>query len=252
MFPVAILAGGLATRLRPITSTIPKSMVMVAGRPFIAWQLDYLRQQGIIDVIICAGYLGEQIEDFIGNGAAYGLHVEYSYDGPDLLGTGGALKQALPLLGDVFFVFYGDSYLPINFRAVADEFMRQGKPALMTVIRNNNQWDKSNVSFDNGLLIEYNKHSPKLEMAYIDYGLGLVSSRVLSECSGSEPFDLADVYCRLSSQGQLAGYEVFERFYEIGSHEGLKEAADYLELRSSGEMDINPTHVNLGETHECN
>ena len=229
MFPVAILAGGLATRLRPITSTIPKSMVMVAGRAFIAWQLDYLCQQGVTHVTICTGYLGEQIEAFIGDGAAYGLHVNYSYDGPELLGTGGALKKALPLLGDAFFVFYGDSYLPINFREVAADFQRQGKPALMTVIKNNNQWDKSNVLFDNGLLIEYNKLNPKPDMAYIDYGLGLISSVVLSDHSGSEPFDLADIYYQLSIQGELAGYEVFERFYEVGSHSGLKEAADYLE-----------------------
>lgn len=229
MFPVAILAGGLATRLRPMTSTIPKSMVMVAGRPFIAWQLDYLRQQGIIDVIICAGYLGEQIEDFIGNGGAYGLKVAYSYDGPELLGTGGALKQALPLLGNAFFVFYGDSYLPINFLDVALDFQRQGKPALMTVIKNNNQWDKSNVLFENDLLIEYNKHHPKPDMAYIDYGLGLISSAVLLDHVGNKPFDLADVYGQLSTKGHLAGYEVFERFYEVGSHAGLKDAAGYLE-----------------------
>lgn len=228
MFPVAILAGGLATRLRPITSTIPKSMVMVAGRPFIAWQLDYLCQQGITHVTMCVGYLGEQIEAFIGDGTAFGLHVDYSYDGLELLGTGGALKQALPLLGNVFFVFYGDSYLPINFRDVALDFQRQAKPALMTVIKNNNQWDKSNVLFDNGLLIEYNKHHPKPDMAYIDYGLGLVSSALLIDHAGNKPFDLADVYCQLSIQGKLAGYEVFERFYEVGSHTGLKEAAGYL------------------------
>ena len=233
MYSVAILAGGLATRLRPITTTIPKSMVMVAGKPFIAWQLDYLCEQGITHVTLCVGYLGEQIEDYIGNGEAYGLHVTYSFDGPELLGTGGALKQALPLLGDVFFVFYGDSYLPINFRDVADDFKRQEKMALMTVIKNNNQWDKSNVFFDKGKLIEYNKHFPKSDMAYIDYGLGLLSSVVLSDHVGNEPFDLADIYCQLSIQGNLAGYEVFERFYEIGSHTGLKETADYLESETT-------------------
>ena len=240
MFPVAILAGGLATRLRPITSKIPKSMVEVAGRPFIAWQLEYLYQQGITQVTICAGYLSEQIEAFVQDGAAFGLHVNYSLDGPQLLGTGGALKQALPLLGEAFFVFYGDSYLPINFQAVAEAFQRQEKPGLMTVIKNNNQWDKSNVLFKNGLLIEYNKQHPKAEMSYIDYGLGLVSASIFAGYPEHQAFDLADLYGQLSIEGTLAGFEVFERFYEVGSHGGLKETAHYLEKEFI-----------LGGTNEC-
>ncbi len=229
MLPVAILAGGLATRLRPITSHIPKAMVDVAGRPFIAWQLDYLRQQGVTHVTLCVGYLGEQIEAFVGDGTAYGLHVDYSFDGPTLLGTGGALKQALPKLGKAFFVFYGDSYLPINFQQVAQDFQHQGKPALMTVLKNKNQWDKSNVLFNDGMLLEYNKSHPRADMAYIDYGLGVVSASVLFEYADREHFDLADVYHELSIKGNLAGHEVFERFYEVGSHEGLREMIEFLD-----------------------
>lgn len=228
MLPVAILAGGLATRLRPITSHIPKAMVDVAGRPFIAWQLDYLQQQGVTHVTLCVGYLGEQVEAFVGDGAAYGLHVDYSFDGPKLLGTGGALKQAIPKLGDAFFVFYGDSYLPINFQQVAQDFQCQGKPALMTVLKNKNQWDKSNVLFNDGVLLEYNKSHPRIDMSYIDYGLGVLSASVLSQYTDKEPFDLADVYHALSIKGNLAGHEVFERFYEVGSHEGLREMIEYL------------------------
>ena len=212
MLSIAILAGGLATRLHPISNTIPKSLVDVAGRPFIAWQLDYLCQQGIEHVVICAGHLGKQIEDIIGNGASYGLCVSYSFDGSSLLGTGGALKQALPLLGDAFFVLYGDSYLPINFKEVAYDFQRQKKQALMTVLKNSNEWDKSNVLFNKGLLLEYNKHIPKIEMNYIDYGLGIMSAFVFTKYPKDEPFDLADVYCQLSIHGHLAGFEVFERF----------------------------------------
>lgn len=234
MLPVAILAGGLATRLRPITSHIPKAMVDVAGRPFIAWQLDYLQQQGVTHVTLCAGYLGEQIEAFVGDGTSYGLHVDYSFDGPKLLGTGGALKQALSRLGDAFFVFYGDSYLPINFQQVAKDFQRQAKPALMTVLKNNNQWDTSNVLFSNGSLLEYNKHHPRAEMAYVDYGLGVMSASVLAQYPDKELFDLADVYHQLSIAGNLAGYEVFERFYEIGSHEGLRETIHRLERDTLG------------------
>lgn len=227
MLPVAILAGGMATRLRPITKTIPKSLVDVAGKPFILHQLDYLRRQGLTRVVLCLGYLGEQVEDVVGDGAAYGLEVLYSWDGPMLLGTGGAIKQALPQLGQQFFVFYGDSYLPVDFQAVERDFLCSGKPALMTVLRNADRWDKSNVEFDNGKIVEYNKGSPRHEMDHIDYGLGVLSSAVLANMPPNEPFDLADVYNDLSLRGELAGHEVFERFYEIGSHKGLNETIQF-------------------------
>ena len=226
--PVAILAGGLATRLRPITEKIPKALVDVVGKPFVARQLDYLRRQGITRVVLCIGYLGEQVEAVVGDGSVFGLEVYYSWDGPRLLGTGGALKQALPLLGEKFFVFYGDSYLPIDFQAVERDFLTSGKPALMTVLRNGNQWDKSNVLFRDGCCIaEYNKRAPRPEMAHIDYGLGVLSASILENMPADVPFDLADIYHDLSVRGLLAGYEVFERFYEIGSHKGLEETINY-------------------------
>lgn len=231
--PVALLAGGIATRLRPLTEKIPKALVDVAGKPFIVRQLDYLRQQGVTLVALCINYLGEQVEAVVGDGSAFGLEVRYSWDGPRLMGTGGALRQALPLLGEHFFVFYGDSYLPIDFREVEQSFMASGKPALMTVLKNSNQWDKSNVLFLGGNIIEYNKHAPRPEMAHIDYGLGVLSASVLENVHTNEPFDLADLYHELSVQGLLSGHEVFERFYEIGSHEGLEETIEY--FRKEGE-----------------
>ena len=231
MLPVAILAGGLATRLHPITETIPKSLVDVAGKPFIVRQLDYLQQQGITHVVLCISYLGEQVEAIVGDGAAFGLKVDYSWDGPSLLGTGGALRQALPLLGEQFFVFYGDSYLPIDFQAVERDYLISSKPALMTVLRNDDLWDKSNVLFQDGRITEYNKRSPRPEMAHIDYGLGVLSAAALKDAPVNEPFDLADLYHKLSVQGALAGHEVFERFYEIGSHKGLQETINYFKKR---------------------
>jgi NDP-sugar pyrophosphorylase family protein len=228
MLPVAILAGGLATRLRPVTETIPKALIEVAGRPFIEWQLDYLHSQGVVHVVLCLGYLGEQVEKLIGDGQRFGLRVDYSYDGDRLLGTGGALRKALPLLEADFFIFYGDSYLPIGFAEVALSFHAQSLPALMTVLKNGNCWDKSNVLFSEGKLLEYNKHEPSEDMAYIDYGLGVLSADVLLDYPEDHPFDLAEVYHRLSLNKQLAGYEVFERFYEIGSFEGLKETTEFL------------------------
>ncbi len=227
MLPVAILAGGLATRLRPITETIPKALVEVAGQPFITRQLNFLREQGVRKVVLCIGYLGEMIQTLVGDGSQFGLEVVYSPDGPELLGTGGAIKQALPLLGPNFFVLYGDSFLPVEFAPVENAYFESGKPALMTVLKNGDRWDKSNVIFSEGLLIEYNKINPKPSMAFIDYGLGAISSDVLETYRTGEIFDLAQVYHTLSMKGQLAGYEVYERFYEIGSHNGLQECEEY-------------------------
>jgi NDP-sugar pyrophosphorylase family protein len=227
MFPVAILAGGLATRLRPITQTIPKAIVDVAGKPFIERQLDYLRTEGITHVVLCVGHLGEMIEEVVGTGAHLGLTVSYSYDGSQLLGTGGALKKALPLLSDHFFILYGDSYLPITYHKVQDSYERCGRPALMTVLKNGDRWDKSNVLFIDGELIAYNKHNPHPDMSYIDYGLGLVSADIFTPYPYDSSFDLADVYQELSARNALAGFEVHDRFYEIGSHQGLKETNQY-------------------------
>lgn len=227
MFPVAVLAGGLATRLRPITETVPKALVDVAGKPFIVRQLSYLREQGISHVVLCIGYLGGMVRDAVGNGERFGLDVRYSEDGSHLLGTGGALAKAVPLLGDQFFVLYGDSFLPVNFSIVQKAYEKSGRKALMTVLNNKNQWDTSNVLFVDGQIVEYNKRAPRPAMSYIDYGLGVMSASVLKQRASGQPFDLAEVYQALSSRGQLAGLEVHERFYEIGSHNGLKEAEYY-------------------------
>jgi N-acetyl-alpha-D-muramate 1-phosphate uridylyltransferase len=231
--PVAILAGGLATRLHPITENIPKALVEVAGRPFILWQLDYLRLQGVTRVVLCVGFLGDRIRAVVGNGSVCGLAVTYSQDWPELKGTGGALRRALPLLDSQFLVLYGDSYLPIDFAAVEREFLDSGKPALMTVQRNADKGDKSNVLFRGHVIVEYNKKVPTPDMRHIDYGLGAISAQILVDEDTTEPFDLADIYHRLSLSGQLAGYEVQERFYEIGSHQGLADAAEYFRGRKN-------------------
>lgn len=231
MLPVAILAGGLATRLRPITERIPKALVDVAGKPFIEWQLEFLARQGVRQVVICAGYLSDQIIRTIGTGAQFHLEVAYSLDGSTLLGTGGALRQALPLLGNEFFVLYGDSFLPIDFHSVETAYFTSGASALMTVLRNGDRWDKSNVLFNEGKIIEYNKHSPRPDMAYIDYGLGILSLSTLLTYPSERPFDLAEVYHALSLSGELAGYEVYERFYEIGSLSGLRETEEFLKRK---------------------
>jgi len=221
--PVAILAGGLATRLRPLTEKIPKVLLPVAGKPFLAHQLELLRAQGIQRAVLCVGYLGEMIQTDFGDGHECGVHLEYSFDGPVLLGTGGALQKALPLLGDKFFVLYGDSYLPIEFGPVADSFQRSGKLGLMTVFHNQNRFDTSNVWFADGEIKVYDKKNRLPQMQHIDYGLSLLSSAAFNDFAPGAPFDLADLMQRLVQQKQLAGFEVAERFYEIGSPSGLAE-----------------------------
>ena len=221
--PVAILAGGLATRLRPITEKIPKSLVPVAGRPFLAHQLEMLQARGLRHAVLCIGYLGEMIQREFGDGRDYGIHLDYSFDGPKLLGTGGALKRALPWLGPEFFVLYGDSYLPLEYRPVAECFRRSGQPGLMTVYRNEGLYDTSNVVFRDGAIAVYDKKIRLPEMQHIDYGLSLFQASVFDNYAADQPFDLAEVMGRLVREKKLAGYEVPERFYEMGSPAGLAE-----------------------------
>jgi NDP-sugar pyrophosphorylase family protein len=220
---VAILAGGLATRLRPITEKIPKALAPVAGEPFLAHQLRLLHSRGLRRAVLCVGYLGEMIEEEFGDGAAFGVELRYSFDGPRLLGTGGALRRALPILGDPFFVLYGDSYLPVDFSAVADAFDESGKPALMTVFRNEGAWDTSNVWYEQGRIIRYDKQERTPDMRHIDYGLGVYSAAAFASWPADEPFDLADLQRELVAKNALVGHEVFQRFYEMGSHAGLSE-----------------------------
>lgn len=226
--PVALLAGGMATRLRPITETIPKAMVEVAGRPFIDHQLDLLHRNGIRRVVMCLGYRGQQLEQHVGDGAARGMEIRYAYDGDKLMGTGGAIRRALPLLGDVFWVMYGDSYMDIDYAAVLDHFGRSGADALMTVLRNGNRWDTSNVVFRDGKLLRYDKKNRTPDMDYIDYGVALLRRGAAGRIPTDRPFDLAELYTSLVAGGRMVGYEVTNRFYEIGTPAALEEAARYL------------------------
>jgi NDP-sugar pyrophosphorylase family protein len=222
-YPVAILAGGLATRLKPITEKIPKVLVPVAGKPFLAHQIKLLREQGISRAVLCVGHLGEMVQRDFGDGRAHGVQLDYSFDGPALLGTGGAIRRALPRLGEKFFVLYGDSYLPVSFGPIAEQFERSGKPGLMTVFRNEGRFDASNVVFADGEITVYNKKLHLPEMRHIDYGLSVFRAEVFERYPPDRAFDLAEVMGDLVAKKELAGFEVRERFYEIGSHAGLSE-----------------------------
>ena len=221
--PVAILAGGMATRLRPITQNIPKLLVEVAGEPFFTHQIRLLKQAGLTHLVLCVGFLGEQIVELYGDGSRWGVKIEYVFDGPKLRGTGGALINALPRLGENFYVLYGDSYLPIDYTAVGEAFQSSGQLGLMTVFENQGRFDQSNVWFEGGEIKVYDKQNPSPQMHHIDYGLGVFRAAAFDGFSREVPVDLAEVQKALVARRQLAGYELKQRFYEIGSPAGLAE-----------------------------
>ncbi len=228
---IAILAGGRATRLRPMTETVPKSLLELNGEPFAVHQLRLLQAKGVRHVVLCVGHLGALIQRAIGNGAAFGLQVDYSFDGPALLGTAGAIKNALPKLGGSFFVMYGDSYLPCDYAAIERNFESASVLGMMTVFRNEGKWDTSNVEFEAGTILAYSKTNRNPRMHYIDYGLGVFRAEAFERVPAGKPCDLAEVYTDLLQRKQLAAFEVRERFYEIGSPGGLKETEEFLAAR---------------------
>jgi NDP-sugar pyrophosphorylase family protein len=226
--PVAILAGGLATRLRPLTERVPKALLEVNGKPFVEHQIELLVRNGVEEIVFCLGYLGEQVQTALGNGRKWGLKLNYVFDGPVLLGTGGALQKALPYLGEAFFVLYGDSYLECDYSAIEQAFWRSGRSGLMTVFKNMDRWDRSNVLFENGRVIRYDKKNRTPDMQYIDYGLGVLKADTFEKYPRDKEIDLAAIYQGLAAGDQLAGYEVTQRFYEIGSLAGLEETRAYI------------------------
>jgi NDP-sugar pyrophosphorylase family protein len=215
---------------------MPKALIDVNGEPFIAHQLRLLRQNGIQHVVICAGYLGEMLRAAVGDGSSFGVRVEFAFDGPTLLGTAGALRKAEALLGSAFFVLYGDSYLRCDYRAVQQAFEQAGRVGLMTVFRNDGLLERSNVEFRDGAIVTYDKRTPTPDMKHIDYGLGVLDRRALKMLPPDRPADLADLYVALVAQGQLAAYQVLERFYEIGSVAGLEETRQLLSAQTAADV----------------
>lgn len=224
---VAILAGGKATRLGNLAKTQPKSMIEADGKPFLEHQLEFLRDSGVSNVVLCIGHMGEQIKRYFGDGERFGVAIEYSVETTPL-GTAGALGLARPLLDDVFFTMYGDSFLSVDFARVADHFKASNKLALMTVYRNHDNYDASNTVVEGDFVKQYSKKERTNGMVHIDYGVNLFRKEVLDMIPPDEFQALEDLFPRLIDSDQLLAYEIEERFYEIGSTQGLQEFRQFV------------------------
>lgn len=224
--PVCILAGGRGTRLGELAADVPKPLVEVAGEPFLIHQLRLLGAHGVRDAVICVGHRGEMIESRVGK-LRFGVRISYSRDGPGLDGTLGAIRRALGLLPERFLVLCGDTYLRIDYREANRAWQASGLPALMAVLRNEGRWDTSNVRYESGRVLAYDKHAPTSDMVWIDYGLGGLTGAALERAPASER-DLASLYATLAQRGELYGHPATERFYEIGTPAALRETETFL------------------------
>jgi NDP-sugar pyrophosphorylase family protein len=224
---VAILAGGLAVRLGDLARNRPKSLIEVAGKPFLEHQLEFLRKAGLTEVVLCIGHLGEQIRRRFGDGAEFGVNITYSVE-KEMLGSAGALKNAEALLEDVFYTMYGDSYLFLDFASTMRYFLSQNKLALMTVYRNQNRYDRSNTAITGNLVTKYTKQDRTQDMVYIDYGANIFRKEALKMIPEDQFYPLEEFFPRLIVKEELLAFEVKERFYEIGSPQGIKDFAEYI------------------------
>jgi NDP-sugar pyrophosphorylase family protein len=227
--PVCLLAGGLGSRLGETVRDTPKPLLDVAGEPFLLHQLRLLAGYGAREVVVCVGYLGERIVQRIG-AERFGITISYSHDGPRPLGTLGAIRAAVPLLGPRFLVLYGDTYLRIDYAAASAAWERSALPAMMTVLRNDGRWDASNAIFDRGRVTMYDKRTPAPEMRWIDYGLGGLERDALDVVDETVS-ELSDLYHEIADRGELFGFEATERFYEIGTPDALAETSAFLGSR---------------------
>lgn len=231
MIPIVVLCGGMATRLYPITKTIPKSLILINKNPFISYQLDLFYKQGIRNVILCVGKFGKMIEDYVGNGSSWGLNVKYSYENENnLLGTGGAIKNALDLLPEIFIITYGDCYLDTNYINILTKFYEKNKSMLITIWYNKTKYHKNNILFKNNKILSYNKISTP-DMQHIDYGIIIVNKSIFNNYKNK--FDLSEIMSNLISKNKISVYEVIDSFHEVGCQNGIKSFIDNYKLNAT-------------------
>jgi len=220
---VAILVGGLGTRLMPLTKTIPKPMVRVKGKPFLEYEIRLLKKSGIGDFVLCVGHLGEQVEAYFGDGSGLGVRVRYSHDGPKLMGPAGALKKAEPLLEECFFVTYGDAYLRADYKAMMRALVASGSLAMMAVYKNNNKFGKSDVVVEEGRVVRYDKRGKGKGMDWVNFGVSALRREALDFIPADRECGEEEFYGELIRRGQLLAFPLRHRFYEIGSPSSLRE-----------------------------
>jgi N-acetyl-alpha-D-muramate 1-phosphate uridylyltransferase len=223
-----ILAGGLGTRLRPLTNTVPKAMVPVNGKPFLEYELNLLKTNGIFDIVLCVGYLGDIIHDYFGNGERLGIRISYSYDGEELLGVAGALKRAEHHLRDIFFVTYGDAYLSADYNGAMKEFMGTRKLGMMLAYENHNAYGKSDLAIKDGFVTKYDKQNQTPDMVWINYGISILRKQALNSIPEDTKCDEEQFYGELIKHKELLANIVKERFYEIGTAPALKEFENFV------------------------
>lgn len=232
-YPVAVLAGGLGTRLRELAGeTLPKALVPVLGRPFLDWKLEELAAAGVEQIVLLVGHSGDRIQSHVGDGSQFGVEVTYADDGPGLRGTGGAMLDALPMLPDSFWVTYGDTLLDIDLVRAEAQFERSNADVLMTVLHNRGLWEPSNVVIDGNLVMAYSKDPTPLDAEYIDYGMLAFRRRAWTAWSQDEPFDLGALIAPLVAAHRVGAFEVTARFHDIGTVASLRETERYLAERS--------------------
>lgn len=229
---MVILAGGLATRLGKLTKTTPKSMILVNNIPFLEYQLRFLKENEIEDIVLCVGHLCEQIVDYFGNGHHLGVDITYSIESHPL-GTAGAIKNASPFLNDIFFTIYGDSHLFLDFRKMYDYFVQNNQRGMMTVFKNNDLYDKSNTAFDGAMVTRYDKVD-RSGLSYIDYGANIFRKEILKLIPEDTFYSLESLFQQLIQQDSLMGYEVKQRFFEIGSPQGLDDFTAFIAGNTGG------------------
>lgn len=225
---LVILAGGLATRIRPITNNKAKALIEINRKPFIYWQLKYYIKQGVKNFIFLLGYKGDQIEEYIKNNNCFNVNVSFYHDGNQLCGTGGSILQSINKLPENFFILYGDTLLQIDLDDMYNFYNTNSHQTVMSIFKNKSMYDKSNVQKLSNNIITYNKEDRQNDMSYIDYGISIVNKEVFISNTDKTLTDLSSFYKTISSKNKLLGYEVFERFYEIGSFEGIKQTQSFV------------------------
>jgi NDP-sugar pyrophosphorylase family protein len=225
---MVILCGGLGTRLGDLSKNIPKSMIEINDKPFLEYQIEILKKNSIKDIVLCVGHLSEKIKSYFGDGKKLGVKIQYSYDGDKPLGTIGALKKAEPLLDDIFFIMYGDSFLSVDFRKVYRFFIKQDKLGLMVVYKNFDKYDKSNIAIKGDLVVGYGRDNTSKDMVFIDYGTSVLRKKALDLVPKDKTYSTGEFFSQLIKKGELLSFEAKNRFYHIGNPKSLEEFNNFI------------------------